>query len=119
MPASLPIELRERIVGAHIEQGMSAAEISRVFQVGYTSVRRYLAAHANGASLNPRLPPGKKPMLGAKELAWVRKKMASNPYLTSYELSTRYNRLHRSNQVHRSTILRAMHKVGFSFKKRQ
>lgn len=119
MPASLPIELRKRIVGAHIEQGMSAAEISRIFQVGYTSVRRYLAAHERGTSLNPRLPPGKEPKLGAAELAWVKNEMAFDPYLTSYELSTRYNRVHRSNQVHRSTILRALHKVGFSFKKRQ
>ena len=118
MPASLPIQLRERIVGAHIEQGMNAAEISRVFQVSYTSVRRYLAANESGASLEPRLPPGKEPKLGRDELSWVKSEMASDPYLTSYELSTRYNRVHRSNQVHRSTILRAMHKVGLSFKKR-
>ena len=118
MPASLPVELRERIVGAHIEHGMSAAEISSIFRVGYTSVRRYLAVHESGGSLEPRLPPGKEPKLGPAELDWVKNEMAAEPYLTSYELSTRYNRVHRSNQVHRSTILRAMHKVGLSFKKR-
>ena len=119
MPASLPIELRERIVGAHVEQGMSAAEISRVFQVGYTSVRRYLAKHELGASLAPQFPPGKTPKLGPRELAWVKAELSANPYLTSYELSTRYNRAHRSNGVHRSTILRAMHKLGFTHKKRR
>ena len=118
MPASLPIELRERIVGAHVEQGMSVAEISRVFQVGYTSARRYIAVHLSGASLEPRLPPGAEPKLGPADLAWVKNELAADPYLTSYELSARYNRVYRSNRVHRSTILRAMHKVGFTHKKR-
>ena len=118
MPASLPIELRRRIVGAHVDQCMSPAEISRVFQVGYTSVRRYLKAHAEGSSLEPRRPPGKAPKLGLDELAWIEAEMASDPYLTSYELSARHHRSFRSNKVHRSTILRAMHKVGLTHKKR-
>ena len=118
MPASLPIELRKRIIGAHIDQGLSPAEISRVFQVGDSSVRRYLKTFAKGESLEPRLPPGATPKLGPEELAWLKSEMDADPYLTSYELTTRYNRIHRSNQVHRSTILRAMHKLGFTHKKR-
>lgn len=119
MPASIPIELRERIVRAHVERGMGLREIADLFDVGYTSVWRYLAKHANGEPLEPGRPPGAQPKLTKLQRSWLKKQLESDPYLTSYELSARYNRHFRSNRVHRSTILRAMHALGFTHKKKR
>lgn len=118
MPAGLPIELRTRIVNAHVEQGLSRQEIAEVFGVAPTTVGRYLKKLAHGESLEPRTSPGAQPKLGTKELAWLKRNVAKNPYVTSYELAVLYNRRFKKNQVHRSTILRAMHQLGFTHKKR-
>lgn len=115
----LPIELRERIVAAHVEQDLEILEIADLFAVSHSSVRRYVAAAAKGESLVPKSPPGLEPKLGKKELDWLLADIKTNPFTTSYELTTRYNRRFRSNQVHRSTILRAMHRLGFTHKKRR
>ena len=115
----MPVELRERIVRAHIERGMSVSEIAVVFQVGLTSVKRYVHRAATGLSLHPRLPPGARPKLTHEDLAWLKTQIETNPYITSYELCALYNRAHRRNRVHRSTVLRAMHKLGFTHKKRR
>ena len=113
-----PIELRERIVRAHEEQGIAVDEIADLFGVSSTSIRRYLTKSAEGSSLAPRVPPGAKPKLSDSEYEWLRGQLQANPYLTSYELCERFNKRFDSNTVHRSTILRAMHKLGFTYKKK-
>lgn len=118
MSVGLPIELRERIVRAHVEQGMGPQEIAEVFGVARTSVRRYLEKHANGESLAVGRPPGARAKLGPAEHAWIGDSLKQDPYLTSYELAARYNRQFKANRVHRSTILRAMRTLGFTHKKR-
>ncbi len=115
---SLPIELRERIVQAYEKQGLAPQEIADLFQVGRTTVRRYLDKHAQGESLEPGFSPGAPPKLGAKERTWLRKRLERDPYLTSYELTVDYNKRFPKNRVHRSTILRAIHDLGFTHKKR-
>lgn len=119
MPASFPIELRERIVRAHAELGLRPAEIAETFAVSDASVRRLIEKVENGESLEPGVGSGRPAKLGEDELDWLRGELEADPYLTSYELSARYNRAFRSNQVHRSTILRAMHALGYTFKKRR
>lgn len=113
------MELRERIVRAHVEQGMEVEEIAEVFNVSVTSVRRFVAKDAAGLSLAPGTAPGVEPKLGDDEHEWLRGELEVNPYLTSYELCERYNREFRCNQVHRSTILRAIHSLGFTHKKKR
>ena len=114
---ALPIELRERIIGAQVQQGMSVRELARVFQVGRTSVQRFLKKYRDGSSLKPGIPPGRRVKLGDEEINWLGERLRENPYVTSYELSNLFTRAHRNNRVHRSTILRAMHKLGFTYKK--
>jgi putative transposase len=119
MPASIPIELRERIVRAHVERGMGLREIAELFAVGYSSVWRYISKHENGEDLEPGVAPGAQPKLTASQRSWLKKEIEDDPYLTSHELSARYNRRFRSNRVHRSTILRAMRALGFTHKKKR
>jgi transposase len=119
MPRALPIELRERIARASVEGGMAVDEIAEIFAVSRNSVKRCIAKHKKGLSLEPGVPPGAEPKLGEPELEWLQAALKSDPYTTSYELTTKFNKMFRTNQVHRSTILRAMHKLGFTYKKRR
>lgn len=114
----LPVELRERIVRAHFEQGMAVLEIADVFQVSITSVRRFIKLAKAGDSLAPRTAPGGREKLSEAEYKWLFAEIQQSPFTTSYELTSKYNQKFRANQVHRSTILRAMHKLGFTHKKR-
>lgn len=114
----LPIELRERIVHAHAEQGMAVLEIAELFQVSITSVRRFIKVAKAGGSLTPETPPGGLKKLGESEHQWLLAEIQQSPFTTSYELTAKYNRKFRGNKVHRSTILRAMHTLGFTHKKR-
>ena len=97
---------------------MAVREIVDTFAVSRNSVVRYVAKHRQGRSLEPSVPPGAEPKLGVQEYDWLRAEIKSNPYRTSYELTAKFNREFRSNRVHRSTILRAMHKLGYTYKKR-
>ena len=72
MATALPIELRERIVVAYFNQRMPIAKIAVVFQVGVTTVRRYITMTANGLALHPRTAPGAKPKLREEDLVWLR-----------------------------------------------
>lgn len=73
----LPIELRERIVAAHVEQGLSVLEVAELFGVSHSSVRRYVAAAGRGDSLAPKSPPGLAPKLGKRERDWLLQQRAS------------------------------------------
>lgn len=119
MPASLPKELRERIVKAHIEDGLSQQEIAELFKVGKTSVRRFLARHRAQESLDPRVPSGAPPKLGAEELEWIKARITENPYQSTYDLAEAYNEHFVENQVHRSTILRALKSLNLTHKKKR
>ena len=48
----------------------------------------------------------------------IEKRMREASRARSYELAARFNKRFRATKVHRSTILRAMHDLGFSFKKK-
>ncbi len=118
MPASHPIELRDRVVRAYIEDGLSARKVAALFRVGVTSVYRFASAYRAGLSLEPGVAPGAVAKLRPAHDDWLRAQLELNPYVTSYELTRQFNRRFRSLKVHRSTVLRAMHRVGFSHKKR-
>ena len=117
MPRALPIELRERIVRAHVERRMTVGEIVEAFDISRSSVRRYIAKYKKGLSLEPGHAPGAAPKLGDDDFEWLRTSLEAAPCTTSHELTAKFNREFRANCVHRSTILRAMHKLGYSYKK--
>lgn len=119
MPASLPKEMRERIVKAHVEDGLSEQEVAELFKVGRSSVRRFLARHRSDESLDPRVPRGATPKLGTEELEWIKARITDNPYQSTYDLADAYNEHFVENQVHRSTILRALKSLNLTHKKKR
>ena len=118
MPKALPIELRERVVRAFVDQGMNVLEIVDLFGVSQSSVKRWVAKYENGESLEPGRAPGAERKLDETDEAWLRGELTSNPYATTYELTAKFNREFSSNSVHRSTILRTLKRLGFTVKKR-
>lgn len=58
------MDLRERIVKAHVEEGQSKSAVARRFGVSRWSVERYVKRAAMG-SLAPTPHPGRKPRLGS------------------------------------------------------
>ena len=55
-------DLRKKVVEA-VERGMLKAEAARLFGVGISSVKRYVATAKAGRSLAPKKRPGSKPKM--------------------------------------------------------
>jgi transposase len=54
------VDLREKIVDAVLQHGMSKEEAARIFGVGVSSVKRYVNKAEKGESLSPKKAPGRK-----------------------------------------------------------
>lgn len=117
VPAPLSLDLRLRIAEAIQRDQEDGVGIAARFDVSTPTVSRLRAKLERGETLEPKLPPGPTPKLEDRHFDWMRSQLKADPFLTSYDLADRFNRHFRAVQVHRSTILRAMHSLGFSFKK--
>jgi transposase len=117
MPAPLPIKFRQRIVRAYNQGEGSFATLGKRFGVSHRTVERLVGAQRRGESLHPSKPTGAPRKLTEDDMQWLKQQLVQDPYLTSYALAHRFNKTHRRRRVHRSTILRAMHGLGYSYKK--
>ncbi len=117
MPAPLSLDLRERIVTASLAGEGSHPEIAERFGVSVTTVERLVRRVREARGLEPDKPPGRRPLLEEQHFAWLRSELERDPFISSYDLTARFRRRFRRVQLHRSTILRAMHDLGFTFKK--
>lgn len=86
MPASLPVELRERIVNAHEDQGLSEKKVAERSGVARSSVRRYVARSRLNKSLEPNVPRGAEPKLGFAEIDWIKEQPEKNPFQSRRQL---------------------------------
>ena len=117
MAKTLSLDLRERIGVALVEARESHPLIAVRFQVSKATVERIARKIREGRSLEPVRRPGRTPLLGDRHFAYLRTQLEKGPFMTSYDLTRRFNKRFPKNRVHRSTILRAMHQLNFSFKK--
>ncbi len=117
MPKAISLDLRERVADAVLRAEESYPLIAERFCVSVGTVKRIAVKARAGESLEASSPPGRERKLGSVHLARIRAEIERDPYITSYELAARFNKYFPKNRVHRSTILRAMHELGFSFKK--
>jgi transposase len=111
------MELRERIAAAIQDQEQAQEQIEARFEVSFITVERMARRLREGEGLQPRKIPGRSPKLQERHIEYLRGQLEAGPYTNSYELAARFNKRFRATQVHRSTILRAMHDLGFTFKK--
>ena len=113
----LPDKLREAIVRAFHEQGMSYEEIAKLLDVGEASVSRVLRLYRDTGGIAPRPRGGGNlsPISGrvADEL---RALVAERPDATVPELTATI--IERTGvSTTRSSVLRALHRLGFTRKK--
>ena len=110
-------DLRKKIVEA-LERGMPKIEAARIFGVGISSVKRYMATYREGRSLVPKKRPGSKPKL---ECESARKLLEAN--LKEHPGATLPQRREfscgglRGVEVSDSTVSRVLKRMGFSRKK--
>ena len=116
MPNPLPAELRERAVGAY-ETGTDAhTVVAERFGLNPWTLLRWIVRRRETGSVAP-LPKGGG-RVSPVDVAVLETVVREAPDATTDELTRAYNRrVARPRRVHRSSILRALHRRGYVFKK--
>jgi len=115
MPNPYPTELRDRAVRAYEAGDESCAAVAARFEVGVASLERWLRRQRQTGTLDPLAKAGgwKSPV----DTAVLQRLVAERPDRTTDELTREYNRHTTTPRVHRSSILRALQRLGYVFKK--
>ncbi len=109
------LDLREKIVAA-VGRGMSKAQAARTFEVGATSVKRYVKLQEEGKPLTPGKAPGKKGKLDGKAIKLLEEDLHARPALTYEERADLLCRL-LGVRVSKATICRTVRRLGYTRKK--
>lgn len=108
-------DLREKIVAA-VARGASKSQTARTFGVSLSSVKRYVNKADRGESLAPKKSPGSAPKLEEKATRLLEADLKQRPFATLQERSDYIHAL-SGLAVSRSTICRAIARIGLSRKK--
>ena len=108
-------DLREKIVAA-VGRGSSKIQAARTFSVSLSSVKRYVKKADHGESLAPKKSPGSAPKLDEKATKLLKADLKQRPFATLQERSD-YIHVPTGLSVSRSTICRAIARIGASRKK--
>ena len=109
------LDMRKKIVEAR-ERRMPTVEVARVFGVGVSSVKRYVATAREGRPLAPKRRPGLKPRLDEAARRLLEEDVEQRPAAT---LRQRREFLRRvaGVWVSESTVSRVLRRLGWSRKK--
>lgn len=119
MAGVLSYDLKIRIVRSVNDDELSQADTARRFDVSESTVSRTMAAYRERGTVKAvDYVHGPSPKLGDDHLEWLRKRLAKEPFLSTYELTPLFREAFPGVAVHRSTILRGLHRLGLSTKKR-
>ena len=108
-------DLRQRIVSA-VGRGMPKAQAARTFEVGLSSVKRYVDKTRRGEPLLPNKSPGPSPKLDQKATKLLKENLRERPYATLQERRD-YIEAVSGVSVSRSTLCRAIARIGPTRKK--
>ena len=115
--AAVPVQVREAIVRAVVEQGLTYQATADLLNVGYATVNRVLARYrrTKSVALLPRGGGWTSPIQGriADLLCRI---VQSMPDATVEELTVALTKRARIN-TSRSAVQRALHRLGYSRKK--
>lgn len=113
------MDLAERIASAIVGAEESHPLIAERFGVSVSTVERISRRMREGKPLTRiEHSGGPQPLLDQEHHRYIARQLKETPFVSSYELTERFNAHFADLQVHRSTVLRAMHAAGFSFKKK-
>ena len=96
--------------------GMSKAQVARIFSVSLSSLKRYVKKANHGEPLAPKKSPGSAPKLDEKAVKLLEEDLEERPFAT---LQERRDYIHAiaGLSVSRSTICRAVARIGSTRKK--
>lgn len=116
MPAPIPIEIRQQAVAAYERGEGSYEEVAQRFGVSARALMRWVARLREVGTVEPRargggwFSPIERDLL---EAVLVEKRDS-----TADEITKAYNaRVAKDRRVHRSSVLRALHRFSYVFKK--
>lgn len=109
------IDLRERIVRA-VQSGKPLVEVSRIFEVGISTIKRYLARAKKTGELAPRFSPGRPRQIKPDDQIDLVAQLESFPDLTLAEHCQRWKETHGAS-VSVSTITERSEEYSTPLKK--
>ncbi len=113
----LSVDLRQRIVRAWQKEKARVPDLAERFSVGTATVKRLIRRFRETGSVEPLgHGGGRRPKIPARKLERVRKLVEANPDWSVAELAEAYNR-NEGASVSRSTMSRALQRLGFTRKK--
>lgn len=113
----LSVDLRSRIIQAWQKEKLGVPELASRFAVGTATVKRLIRRFRETGSVEPRPHGGgQRPKIPAEKLPRVQQLLEGNPDWSIEELTSAYNRQERV-KVSRSTMDRAVRRLGFTRKK--
>ena len=96
---------------------MSKAQAARTFSVSLSSVKRYVDKANHGESLAPKKRPGSTPILDEKARSLLGADLEERPYLLTLRQRCEYIEAITGLSVSRSTMCRAIARIGSTRKK--
>jgi transposase len=116
MPKPLAVELRERAVIAYEAGNWSYQIIAAQFSVSRRALQRWVALQRVAGTPDPAPPSGGR--YSPVDMKKLRALVEESPDATTFELTSRYNSgAAKAHRVHRSSIIRAIRRAGYVFKK--
>jgi transposase len=116
MPNPYAIELRERAVRAYETTDAGYTTVAQQFGVDRATLIRWVqrARRTGSAAAHPKRGGWTSPV----DVDLLERLIDERPDMTTEELTRAYNReAARARRVHRSSVLRALHRRDFVFKK--
>ena len=114
-----PLALRERVVAAVDQDGLSVNEVVELFHVGATFVKKMLRWSRQGESLAPRHGGGVQPSLQPTHLRQLQAEVAAQPDATLAELQTALSHGATPCTVSQATVCRALQQLNLPRKKKR
>jgi transposase len=116
MPNPYPTELRERAVRAYESSDETYRQVAERFAVSQPTLERWVRRQRETGVLDPLARGGG--WVSPVEVAVLQGLVKERPDRTTDELTRAYNsRVGAKARVHRSSILRALQRTGYVFKK--
>ena len=116
MPSPHSIEIRERAVRAYETGEGSFETVAARFGLGRRTLQEWVALYRETGSVEPRPKGGGNP--SPVDIEALEQALRDRPDAIVEELKRMHNaRVQKKARVHRSSILRALHRRGYVFKK--
>ena len=111
-------DLRKKIVEAVERRGMKKSEVACLSGVSLSSVKRYVRTFRQGSSLSPGKAPGKRPKVDECARRLLKADLKERPF-AKLRQRCEYLEALAGLRVSRSTLCRALKRMGFTRKKGQ